>query len=457
MSRVLMIGLDSVPPSLAFERYRHIMPNLSHLMDTGCYGPLLSTTPPITVPAWASLLSGYDPGELGIYGFRKREPGQYVPRLISSHDLQKPMLWERLPKQLRACVLFVPPSFPPRAMSGELVSCFLTPDAATVHTFPETLGEELRARFGPYQPDVDEYRTDDRARLLTQLYAGTAQRFAIAEHLLSTRKPDLTIMVEIGPDRFHHAFLAHVDATHPKHAPNNPYVQAGLEYYAFLDQQLGTLLQAAGPDTTVLVASDHGVRPLLGNIHINQWLIEHGYLVLERYPQQLSAFSALEVDWSRTRAFGEGGYCARVSLNIAGREPHGIVPESEAPALAAQIARQLQQLSGPDGVVRPHRIVTPHECYREVQGLPADLMVFFGDLAYRASGAVGGGMLYSETNDTGPDACNHDWHGIFVLSGPTVSARGPLAGVHHRDVAVTVLGALGVAVDDLAGKDRRGS
>jgi len=45
----LVIGLDSVPPLLAFERYRSVMPNLDRLMSTGCHGPLRSTTPPITV------------------------------------------------------------------------------------------------------------------------------------------------------------------------------------------------------------------------------------------------------------------------------------------------------------------------------------------------------------------------------------------------------------------------
>jgi predicted AlkP superfamily phosphohydrolase/phosphomutase len=452
MSRVLVIGLDCVPPRLAFERYRHVMPNLSRLMDQGVWGPLRTVVPPITVPAWACLFSGYDPGELGLYGFRNRVPGSYQLELASSSQLHKPMLWERLAPEQRVCCLFVPPSFPPRAVPGELVSCFLTPDADCEHTYPPALAEELRARFGPYQPDVEEYRTDAREPLLEQLYAGTTQRFAIACHLQRTRRPHLTVMVEIGPDRFHHAFWADIDPEHPRHDPAGPYRDAGLRYYAFLDRQVGLLLEAAGPEVNVLVLSDHGARALHGCVHINQWLIEHGYLVLRRYPAQLTPWSELEVDWSRTRAFGEGGYYSRVVLNIAGREPHGIVPPSQASALCETLQRALGEQVGPHGQRLQQRVVRPEQCYRAQHGLPPDLMVFWDDLSYRSSAAVGGGTLFSASNDTGPDACNHDWHGIFVLAGPEVTARGELSEVHYEDVSATVLRLLGVAAE--RGRDR---
>jgi predicted AlkP superfamily phosphohydrolase/phosphomutase len=446
--RVLVIGLDCVPPRLAFELYRHVMPNLCRLMARGAWGPMRTTTPPITVPAWACLFSGYDPGELGLYGFRNRVRGSYTLELASSSQLQRPLLWERLDPEQRVCAMFVPPSFPPRPVNGELVSCFLTPDAHSVHTYPEALGAELRERFGPYLPDVEEYRTDDRARLLEQLYAVSAQHFAIACHLQRTRQPALSVLVEITPDRFHHAFWADIDPSHPRHDPDGPYRAAGREYYAFLDRQIGLLREAAGPDVNVLVISDHGAQPLLGCVHINEWLIQHGYLVLKRYPAQLTPWSALEVDWSRTRAFAEGGYYSRVLLNVRDREPHGSVPAREAATLCEQLQRELSA----DGRFAP-RVLRPEQCYRAVRGLPPDLMVFWDDLRYRSSAAVGGGTLFSETNDTGPDACNHDWHGIFVVSGPDVSARGELD-AEHDDVAVTVLRLLGHAAPDLPGRDR---
>ena len=72
-SKTLVLGLDCAPPSLVFERFAEVMPCLSRLRREGLYGPLRSTEPPITMPAWASMATGRDPGELGIYGFRNRD------------------------------------------------------------------------------------------------------------------------------------------------------------------------------------------------------------------------------------------------------------------------------------------------------------------------------------------------------------------------------------------------
>jgi predicted AlkP superfamily phosphohydrolase/phosphomutase len=71
--KLLVIGLDCAAPQLAFEQWREELPTLRRLMASGAYGRLESTHPPITVPAWAAMMSSRDPGELGIYGFRNRK------------------------------------------------------------------------------------------------------------------------------------------------------------------------------------------------------------------------------------------------------------------------------------------------------------------------------------------------------------------------------------------------
>ncbi|HKU41767.1 MAG TPA: alkaline phosphatase family protein [Polyangiales bacterium] len=455
MPRLLMIGLDCAAPKLVFERYRPWLPNLAGLMERGTWGALRSTEPPITVPAWACMLSGYDPGELGLYGFRQRVRGSYELRLADASDLALPMVWDRLGAAgRRSCALFVPPSYPPRPLQGYAVSCFLTPDASHAHTYPLGLAEELTERFGSYEPDVDDYRTEDLAGLRSALYRQSAQRFDIAEHLLRTRKPDFLALVDIALDRFHHAFWHHFDPDDPRHDASGPYADEGLRFYRFLDRRIGQLLAAAPSDTSVLVASDHGARPLLGGICINEWLLERGYLVLHSRPSDVTPFSKLDVDWSRTRVWAEGGYYARLCCNVRGREPTGCVAEHELPALRAQLAAELALLPGPHGERLAHRILLPERAYRATRGLPPDLMVFFDDLGYRALGSVGHGSLYSAGNDTGPDGCNHDWDGVFVLAGPDITARGPQSDLSIYDVAQTILGVFDLSDPQLLGRDR---
>ncbi|MFA9471312.1 MAG: phosphodiesterase, partial [Deltaproteobacteria bacterium] len=70
--------------------------------------------------------------------------------------------------------------------------------------------------------------------------------------------------------------------------------------------------------------------------------------------------------------------------------------------------------------------------------------VYFDDLKLRAIGSIGGGRLIVTENDAGPDGCNHDWDGVFVMSGGGTVGLGYIEGAQIYDVAPTILGAFGV-------------
>ena len=79
--RVVVIGWDCASPELVLDTWRNELPNISKLMERGTYGPLRSTDPPITVPAWTAMMSPpRNPGVLGFYGFRNRRAGEYEGR-----------------------------------------------------------------------------------------------------------------------------------------------------------------------------------------------------------------------------------------------------------------------------------------------------------------------------------------------------------------------------------------
>jgi predicted AlkP superfamily phosphohydrolase/phosphomutase len=444
--RVLVIGLDCAPPALVFDRLRRHLPNLSALMRRGAWGPLRSSVPPITLPAWACMLSGRDPGELGVYGFRKRVPGSYALATADARDLDAPRVWDVLADAgKRVAVLYVPPTSPPPPVRGHLVSCFLTPSPDAPHTHPPELAQALAARFGAHAPDVGPLRAGEPERLLEELYATARQHFGVARALWREERPDFLMMVEMGTDRLHHALWTHLDPEHPAHDPAHPLVRECRDYYAFLDAQIGALLEDCDEQTAVLVVSDHGARRMKGAVCINEHLRRTGWLTLREEPSGPRPFSADEVDWSRTRAWGEGGYYARVFVNVAGREPAGVVPGEALEATVAALARELEAMRAPDGSalgVRAHR---PRDLYREVRGDAPELLVFFADLDLRAVGLVGTGSTFQAEDDRRPDGCNHDWEGIFVAAGAGIEARGELRGLALYDVGATILGLFGIA------------
>ena len=150
------------------------------------------------------------------------------------------------------------------------------------------------------------------------------------------------------------------------------------------------------------------------------------------------------MDWSRTRAWAEGGYCGRVWLNLAGREPQGCVTPQQAPLLLDELAAGLRDIRGPEGQSLPTQVFRPGEIYREVRGLAPDLLVYFGDLHWRALGTLGHGRDWSLDNDSGADGANHAMEGLFVLREAGRKGRGEVRGRQLMDVAPTVLKRLGV-------------
>jgi predicted AlkP superfamily phosphohydrolase/phosphomutase len=454
-SRALVIGLDCAPPQLVFERWRDELPTLHSLMERGRYGVLRSCDPPITVPAWACMTSSRSPGALGIYGFRNRRDHSYGGLSIAdSRSVSAPRVWDVLSARGRsAIVIGVPPSYPVTALNGVMISCFLTPDTQrSQYTYPAELKQEIEGLVGSYMVDVDDFRTSDKERLLADIEEMTEKRFRVAEHLLETRPWDLFFMVEMGTDRMHHAFWRFFDSEHRLHEPGNRFEGAMLDYYRALDAKIDRLLRFADDDTAVLVVSDHGAKRIDGGICVNEWLRNEGYLVLAEEPAEPTPLRPEMVDWSRTTAWGEGGYYCRLSLNVEGREPQGTVPADEFEQVRAELKAKLEALGDernrPIGTVA-HR---PEELYAEQNGIPPDLLVYFGELAWRSIGQVGTGTVHVLENDTGPDDANHAPEGLYLLAAEGVEA-GPGEERDLRDIAPTLLTLLGEPVPgDMEGR-----
>ena len=444
--RMIVIGLDCAPPCLVFDRYRNAMPNLSALMDTGTWGNLRSSEPPITVPAWTCMLSGRDAGELGLYGFRNRVPHETRLRLVDGDDVHVKRVWDWLGEQgFRVAPLFVPLTSPPTPVRGHMVSGFMWPGGDSPWCFPRELESELIDRVGPYRADVEDFRSEELDRIYRDIVTMTKQHFEIAEQVWECKQPDFMMIVEIGLDRFHHAFWRHIDLEHPRHEENNPWKNLGPEYYGLLDERIGRLCAAAGEDTAIMIVSDHGARAMHGGFCINEWLIGKGYLKLREPPATPGPLDHSLIDWQRTTAWAEGGYYARVFLNVAGREPMGAVAPSNVRALRDELRRELEYARDDRGERVPVLVRSPEEYYRQARGFPPDLMVYFDGLSLRAIGSVGGGRIVVEANDGGPDGCNHDWDGVFVMRGGGAPARGFVEGAEIYDVTPTILGAFGLA------------
>lgn len=452
--KVFILGLDCAPPELVFERFRPNMPNFSRLLDEAIYGPLKSTIPAITCPAWMSMMTGKDPGRLGFYGFRNRRDYSYDKLAIAnSTAVREPTLWDMLSEAGKKVILIgIPQTYPPKPVNGYMVTSFLTPSIENEYTYPPQLREEIASVVGEYILDVRNFRTDDKEKLLAQIYEMTDKRFALLEHMLRTKQWDMAMMVEMGPDRIHHGFWKFFDEDHRAYTPGSPFEGAMLDYYRHLDDLLGRILPLV-EGASIMVVSDHGAKAMEGGFCINEWLIEKGYLHVKNYPAETTPLGKLEIDWKKTRAWGEGGYYGRLLINVEGREPEGVVPASEYESFRRQLIREIEELDDHEGVRMGNRVFRPEDLYETVNNIPPDLIVYFGDLKWRSVGSVGLKTIYTFENDTGPDDANHDQHGIFILKPADGGPKGRVEDLDIKDVTPSVLRLMDLPIpDDIKGR-----
>ncbi|HJP65150.1 MAG TPA: alkaline phosphatase family protein [Actinomycetota bacterium] len=444
--RVAVIGLDCGTPQLLFDRMADEIPNINALMQRGMHGELASITPPITIPAWACAMSGRTPGELAIYGMRNRKDTTYEGLSIAtSLAVKEPQVWDVLGGQgLKSLLIGVPPGYPPRPLDGWRVSCFLTPPSADTFTYPNELGAEVAEILGnePYIFDIPNFREQGFEHVHDQLYKMTERRFKLARSLVKTKPWDFFMLVEMATDRLHHVFWHHFDPAHPKYEPGNQFETAFQEYYRFLDGQVGELLEALPDDTVTILMSDHGARPMVGGVCFNDWLIQEGYLAMTEPVTIQTPIAKAPIDWSKTAAWGDGGYYGRLFINMQGREPQGTVDPGQYESVRDELIERLEKMAGPDGTPLGTKVYKPQEVYPEVRGVAPDLIVYFGDLEWRSVGAVKAGTVadvFTYENDTGPDGANHDRTGVFAMAGAPGQPSGRQEGLRLIDVGPTIL------------------
>ncbi len=442
MKNVFVIGLDCAEPTLVFDRWRPLLPNLRRLMERGTYGLLTSTIPAITVPAWSSMLSSRDPGQLGFYGFRNRADYTYENMSIAtSRAVRVDRVWDVLSRANKQVVVVgVPQTYPVAPVHGCLVSGFLTPSTRSQYTYPARLKDEIEDLVeGEYLFDVPQFRTENKDRLLEHIYELADQHHKVVQHLMTTKPWDFFMHVDMGVDRIHHGFWKSFDEHHPLYEPGNRYESAVRDYYIHIDRQIGERLDLLDDNTVVLVVSDHGGQPMMGGICFNEWLKQEGYLVLEHQPPGVVPLEKCEVDWERTVAWGSGGYYARLFLNVKGREPNGSVDPADYERVRDELAAKIAAITDPEGHSIGSVAYKPEQIYTAVGNIAPDLIVYFGDMNWRSVGSLGLDRIHASENDTGPDDANHAQEGLYIVYDPHVKGQGRGQRHHLMDVAPTVL------------------
>ncbi len=479
MNRLLIAGLDGatwavLDPLLRAGR----LPTLARLCEQGTRGDLASVWPPISAAAWATALTGMNPGRHGVYDFRNLDLSHYAgheERLTTSADIAAPTLFDHA-GDAGSIAYQIPLTYPPRPIHGVMVAGYPTPDRRIAYTYPPDLARRLEP------PDTHTADRVSRATPAGQLAIFQRGLEQLADNVVSLSQGvdwRLLMFVTGAPDGAQHRFFKFVTPgypgiTHADRARHGDLLAMAMEA---ADSALSRILAAMPEGTDVLVISDHGgiARPWRA-FHANAWLISKGWLApraggrapyatLQRFVEWSRHVVPLadwakqrlppparrwlagmrtgvdRIDWARTRAYRvklshpiEG-----IHLNLEGRQPRGVVPVGDYHQLRQEIMAALA--ARPEVVTVARREDVYDGPYRE--RAPDILFQLRPDL----DGGAGLEHVVADVPRSWLRSISgyHDLTGILVAAGPQFR-RGRLEGARLMDIAPTALHAIGKPV-----------
>lgn len=463
------------------------LPHLAALIERGAHGDCLSTVPSHSWCAWPSFMTGLNPAGHGVFDILEHKPGVSRRLPVTYRSIKARTIFEDFSAAGKSSLaLNIPLTFPAPRITGKVVAGGVLP-ASRSYTYPTELQSELdeNAPFPVNGMSWTTFRNRPDA-FIEECAAITAKRQRSFEYLLDTTSWDFGVIVYVSTDRIQHCLMGYI---HPEHPDYERLKNGGLAtrirgVYRQLDAGLAGLLERTTDEDLVVLMSDHGHQACTRACTMDRILEHLGFLkfgkgsfafdlirwgpgrhVARRLYDILKlhgrvSIPASPIDWSRTTAYtsvvstGEG-----VSVNLAGREPQGIVAPGDyervrdevAGALGdfrdpatgrapiARVLRKEQILSGPFLDTAPDLLLVPAPLY---------------SLTHAKSMVEPADWLSGD----------HRLEGVVVATGPEVTP-GPLPEAARLiDLGPTSMAALGaptsvardgVVLTSLVGKDVR--
>jgi len=448
--KVLIVGFDGATWDLInkFE-----LPNFKKLMENGVVATMKSTYPPITIPAWPCMFSGYNPGKIGAVDFYRREQNSSF-KLVSSKMWKGKLIWDRL-KNKKFLVLNIPFTYPPYRINGDIISIDFSPLSG--YTYPPELEKELEKKF-----DIYSIR-DSEKKGLKELYEKERVILKIFKYLIKKNNYDVAIVRFGIPDQATHKTTRFQEIEH---------------CHYLMDELLGEIVRSADFDYLFLV-SDHGVQKSERRFCINTWLYKNGYLSLtlkgkmylifrqfyeklafkkyiKAFIKKISNYSHNEpkkmwipympavlnlINYKKSLAFG---YLS----NSLKQSPIYLQIDSSIPEydnLIKKLSRELLLIRDDHGERVIERVFAKHKIYsgKHIDNMP--------DIVVEANRCI----LTSLLPNVFPKVTSytHSVDGIFVASGKCIKKGEKINTVKIYDIAPTLFHILGLPVpEDIDGR-----
>ncbi|MGH2570016.1 MAG: alkaline phosphatase family protein, partial [bacterium] len=276
-------------------------------------------------------------GKHNIFDFFRMPEGPTPPSLNSALDRRADPVWRVLNEAgLETGIMNIPMTFPPDSVDGFFISGFPYGKITSGIAFPREI--EKKIAVYPLDPFGESLPPGQEGRLLSVLRQTFDRHAEIAKRLMKEEKWDLFWVVFTGTDKVQHFYWKFADPNHPAYDPllAGEFGSAIRDFFVRADAVVGELVELAGPDTDVLVLSDHGFGPIYRELRLNTWLAAEGFL------------QVTEDGLARVDAMAPGPFDGLVCVNKSGRGFPGTLPAERATDVRDDVRARLERLVDPE-------------------------------------------------------------------------------------------------------------
>lgn len=499
--RQLLIGLDAMEWDLV-QAWAQAgkLPAFARVLEQGARFELSSTAAQLPDTVWSAIYSGQNPGHFAKYFYVQYDAASGDLRMMDDDSIGATPFWHYLTEAGRkVCVLDVP-KFPLSRTAGVSLANWGSHATKTARASqPPGLLEEINRRFGPHpvgECDAVESTPQALRKLRGRILDGIRVRGELYRFLMQREDWDVFFAAFSETHCSGHHFWRYFDPSHPEHDPSD---RDGLadtmeSVYRAIDQQIGEMLDLAGPDTRVLIFSGHGMGPiyhaswnlpeildLLGygkaqakaatprpsisqppkTAAINPWRLlkmavpgKLQYAIKSILPRRIQnelifRWYAGSRDWAGRRAIAvpNNDSVGAIRILVEGRDRHGrVAPGAEYQKICNDIAAALHQLRDVNtGRKVVMQVAFPHQEFPGpfADGLPDLTILWDQSFAWHEIASPALGSLKIRTQDS--RSGSHTPRGFLLASGYSEMPAPELGRTSLYDIAPTVLHAAGLS------------
>lgn len=489
--KTLVIGFDALDFRY-LDRFSDSLDAFQRLRERGLEAPLDSTFPPWTGSAWPSVYTGTDPSHHGVYDFFTIDGYPDDADLVTRDDVDRPAIWDYLDEgDGSSIVLNVPVTHPATDVDGVLVPGYLAGETAPGH--PEGIREELSEAIGERYRIYSDSEASDRTTEVADFVDLIDLRKRAATYLLAEKEWEFAFLQVQKTDTVFHTFEDETAFRRVYEAADdflgevldtvdeNVNVVVCSDHGIGPKQGYGVYVNEILRNNGYVETGSGGTGPQLKHVKRNlkdstsgdagdrsrvdatlTWFIERFgphlpvgtmYAVAERLgvaeglrdriPHVSRAVASDGIDWTASTAYCRSGPRLGVRINKRGRDPAGVVPESEYEAVREELIELLESVETPDGRAAFEDVSRREAVYDGEHADRADDIL----LTPRAmDNGIGTELFGREFVDV--DTFDHKRTGVFLAAGPAFETGAAVERLSLPDVAPIVMATLGRPVPD---------